>query len=148
MTGARTSGPPPTLKVAGFIELPGFIVDCEIGFAGTGAWDRAKRAVDTLRIRLAAWADDDLAIDLVGVNAILRAGSLSAPPPAELRVHVSARCQDAEMAQVIEDEIYALTLSGPAGGCSVRSEKRNRIEILDGFIDPALVKTNVLWSQS
>jgi hypothetical protein len=97
---------------------------------------------------LAAWADDDLAIDLVGVNAILRAGSLSAPPPAELRVHVSARCQDAEMAQVIEDEIYALTLSGPAGGCSVRSEKRNRIEILDGFIDPALVKTNVLWSQS
>ena len=148
MTGARTSGPPPTLKVAGFIELPGFIVDCEIGFAGTGAWERAKRAADTLRMRLAAWSDDDVAIDLVGVNAILRAGSLSAPPPAELRVHVSARCQDAEMAQVIEDEIYSLTLSGPAGGCSVRSEKRNRIEILDGFIDPALVKTNILWSQS
>ena len=41
MTGARTSGPPPTLKVAGFIELPGFIADCEIGFAGTGAYDLA-----------------------------------------------------------------------------------------------------------
>ena len=89
-----------------------------------------------------------MAIDLVGVYAILRAGSLSAPPPAELRVHVSARCQDAEMAQQIEDEVYALTLSGPAGGCSVRSEKRNRIEVLDGFIDPALVKTQLLWSQS
>ena len=148
MSGARTSGPPPTLKVAGFIELPGFIVDCEIGFAGTGAWERAKRAADALRMRLSDWADEDIAIDLVGVNAILRAGSLSASPPAELRVHVSARCQDAEMAQQIEDEVYALTLSGPAGGCSVRSEKRNRIEVLDGFIDPALVKTQLLWSQS
>ena len=148
MSGARTSGPPPTLKVAGFIELPGFIVDCEIGFAGTGAWERAKRAADALRMRLSDWADEDIAIDLVGVNAILRAGSLSAPPPAELRVHVSARCQDAEMAQQIEDEVYALTLSGPAGGCSVRSEKRNRIEVLDGFIDPTLVKSQLLWSQS
>jgi hypothetical protein len=148
MTGARTSGPPPTLKVAGFVELPGFIADCEIGFAGTGAYERAKRAADALRMRLKDWADDDVAIDLVGVNSVLRAGSLTAPPPAELRVHVSARCQDAEMAQIIEDEIYALTLSGPAGGCSVRSEKRNRIEVLDGFIDPALVKTQIRWSQS
>ena len=148
MTGARTSGPPPTLKVAGFIELPGFIADCEIGFAGTGAYDRAKRAAETLRLRLSDWSDDDVSIDLVGVNSVLRAGSLSAPEPAELRVHVSARCKDAEMAQVIEDEIYTLTLSGPAGGCSVRSERRNRIEIRDGFIDPSLVKTNIRWSQS
>jgi hypothetical protein len=148
MTGARTSGPPPSLKVAGFLELPGFIADCEIGFAGSGAFERAKKAAEILRRRLSDWSDDDVAIDLVGVNSVLRAGSLDAPPPAELRVHVSARCKDAEMAQVIEDEIYTLTVSGPAGGCSVRSERRNRIEIVDGFIDPSLVKTNLRWSQS
>lgn len=148
MTGARTSGPPPSLKVAGFLELPGFIADCEIGFAGSGAFERAKKAAEILRRRLSDWSDDDVAIDLVGVNSVLRAGSLDAPPPAELRVHVSARCKDAEMAQVVEDEIYTLTVSGPAGGCSVRSERRNRIEIVDGFIDPSLVKTNLRWSQS
>ena len=148
MTGARTSGPPPSLKVAGFLELPGFIADCEIGFAGFGAYERAKKAAEILRRRLSDWSDDDVAIDLVGVNSVLRAGSLDAPPPAELRVHVSARCKDAEMAQVVEDEIYTLTVSGPAGGCSVRSERRNRIEIVDGFIDPSLVKTNLRWSQS
>jgi hypothetical protein len=148
MTGARTSGPPPSLKVAGFLELPGFIADCEIGFAGSGAFERAKKAAEILRRRLSDWSDEDVAIDLVGVNSVLRAGSLDAPPPAELRVHVSARCKDAEMAQVIEDEIYTLTVSGPAGGCSVRSERRNRIEIVDGFIDPSLVKTNLRWSQS
>ena len=148
MAGARSLGPPPTLKVAGFLELPGFIADCEIGFAGTASWDRAHRAADTLRLRLSAWAADDLAIDIVGVDSVLRAGSLRGGVPAELRVHVSARCADLEMAQVIEDEIYALTLSGPAGGCSVRSERRNRIEVLDGFIAPGLVRPEIIWSLS
>ena len=148
MSGARSLGPPPTLKVAGFLELPGFIADCEIGFAGTGARVRAERAAETLRLRLADWADEDVAIDLVGIDSVLRAGSLRGGTPAELRVHVSARCADAQMAQIVEDEIYALTLSGPAGGCSVRSERRNRIEVLDGFIAPELVRTEILWSQS
>ena len=149
MSGARSLGPPPTLKVAGFLELPGFIADCEIGFAGTGALARAQRAAEALRMRLSDWRDEDIAIDLVGINSILRAGSLPSPvAPAELRVHVSARCADLEAAQIIEDEIYALTLSGPAGGCSVRSERRPRIEVLDGFIAPELVKSEIEWSQS
>ncbi len=149
MSGARSLGPPPTLKVAGFLELPGFIADCEIGFAGTGAFARAQRAAQALRMRLSDWRDDDIAIDLIGINSILRAGSLpSLAAPAELRVHVSARCADLEAAQTIEDEIYALTLSGPAGGCSVRSERRPRIEVLDGFIAPELVKPEIEWSQS
>ena len=148
MTGARSLGPPPTLKVAGFLELPGYIADCEIGFAGTGALERAQRAADTLRLRLSGWASEDIAIDLVGIDSVLRAGSLPAAAPAELRVHVSARCADLDMAQVVEDEVYAMTLSGPAGGCSVRSERRPRIEVLDGYIAPDLVHSEIIWSQS
>ena len=149
MSGARSHGPPPTLKVAGFLELPGFIADLEIGFAGSGALARAQRAAETLRLRLSAWDDADIAIDLVGVNSVLRAGSApSLAAPAELRVHVSARCADVDSALVIEDEIYALTLSGPAGGCSVRSERRPRIEVLDGYIAPGLVKPLIEWSQA
>ena len=147
MSGAASRGAPPTLKVAGFLELPGFIADAEIGFAGTGALARAQRAAETLRLRLRDWKDEDIAIDLVGVNSILRAGALAAAAaPAELRVHVSARCRDADEALVIEDEIYALTLSGPAGGCSVRSERRPRIEVLDGFIAHDLVRPQIAWS--
>ena len=149
MSGACSLGPPPTLKVAGFLEMPGFIADVEIGFAGTGAMARAQRAAETLRLRLSNWADEDIAVDLVGINSVLRRGSLAASaPPAELRVHVSARCADAAMAQTVEDEVYALTLSGPAGGCSVRSERRQRIEVLDGFIAPELVRAEIEWSQS
>ena len=149
MSGAKSWGPPPTLKVAGFLELPGFVADLEIGFAGTGAFARAQRAAETLRLRLSDWPDEDIAIDLVGVNSVLRAGATPAlSAPAELRLHVSARCADLGSAQIIEDEIYALTLSGPAGGCSVRSERRNRIEVLDGYIAPELVVANMEWSQA
>ena len=63
----------------------------------------------------------------------------------EARVHVSARCPDAGIAQVIEDEVYALTLSGPAGGGSVRSERRPRMSVVDGLIDRALVPATLQW---
>jgi hypothetical protein len=149
MSGARSHGAPPTLKVAGFLELPGYIADVEIGYAGNGAMARAQRAAQTLRLRLADWADQDIAIDLVGIDSILRAGSApSLAPPAELRVHVSARCADLEQAQIVEDEVYALTLSGPAGGCSVRSERRARIEVHDGYIPVDLVRPGIEWSQA
>lgn len=149
MSGARSHGAPPTLKVAGFLELPGFIADAEIGYAGTGAVARAQRTAEALRLRLSDWPDEDVAIDLVGVNSILRAASaMGVTAPAELRVHVSARCVDLEQAQIIEDEIYAMTLAGPAGGCSVRSERRARIEVLDGFIPVGLVRPEIEWTLS
>ncbi len=147
MSGARGAGLPPTLKVAGFMELPGFIIDCEIGFAGTGALARARRTAEALRLRLSDWRDDDIAIDLVGIGSILRAGSMpTQAAPAELRVHVSARCPDAEAAQVVEDEVYAMTLSGPAGGSSIRSERRARIEVIDGYIARGHVRASIDWS--
>ena len=149
VSGARSHGTPKTLKVAGFIERPGFIADAEIGFAGTRAYERAQRAAETLRLRLADWRDEDIAVDVVGIDSILRAGSLALrSPPPELRVHVSARCADAEGAQIVEDEVYALTLSGPAGGCSVRSEKRARIEVVDGYIAADMIRTSIEWSVS
>jgi len=68
--------------------------------------------------------------------------------PVEVRVHISAACEDTFAAQSLEDEVYALTLSGPAGGCSVRSERRARIEVLDGYIEPRWIQTELIWSES
>jgi len=149
MTGAKSKGLPPTLKVAGFVEHPGFLVDIEIGFAGEGALARALNAADVLRYRLNTWAPDTISIDVVGLNSVL--GAKSKPhrgDPVELRVHISAQCETAMDAQSVEDEIYSLTLSGPAGGCSVRSEKRNRLEVLDGYIQASSVPSQLIWSQS
>ncbi len=146
VSGARSRGKPSRLKVSGFVEEPGFIADVEIGYAGTGALSRARVAADTLRLRLADIPDEDIRIDLVGVDSIIGAASQLAPNALpEVRVHVSARCSDAEMAQMIEDEVYSLTLSGPAGGGSVRSERRASLAVVDGFIDRDAVPVSINW---
>jgi hypothetical protein len=149
VSGAKARGKPERLKVSGFIDLPGFIADVEIGFAGIGALRRGRVAADALRLRLGFIADEDIRIDLVGVNSILgEASTLAAAPPAEVRVHVSARCATAEMAQIVEDEVYALTLSGPAFAGSVRSERRPRLDVVDGLIDLSLVSTDLVWERA
>ena len=149
VSGAKARGRPDRLKVSGFVDLPGVIADVEIGYAGLGAYRRGRLAAEALRIRLRDIPDDDIRIDLVGVDSILGAASSPAGAlPAEVRVHVSARCADAELAQVVEDEVYALTLSGPAGGGSVRSERRPRLDVVDGFIDRALVATELVWERA
>lgn len=149
VSGARTVGRPTHLKVSGFVERPGVIADVEIAFAGTRAFERAQLAADALRVRFDDLPEDDVRIDLVGVNSVLGATSrsMNAMPP-EVRVHISARGDDAELAQIVEDEVYALTISGPAGGGSVRSERRARIEVVDGFIHRDKVKTSLEWARA
>jgi hypothetical protein len=145
VSGARARGRPAMLKVSGFVERPGMIADVEIGFAGTRAEARARLAADVLRLRLADLPEEDVRIDLVGIDSILggaRAGNVALP---ECRVHVSARCPDADAAQAVEDEVYALTLSGPAGGAGIRSERRPRLDVVDGLIDRALIRSSVVW---
>ncbi len=146
VSGARSRGRPSRLKVSGFIDLPGIIADVEIGYAGTHCLQRGKIAADALRLRLDDVPPNDLRIDLVGINSTL--GPASLPPSnriPEVRVHISARCVDAEMAQIIEDEVYAMTLSGPAGGGSVRSERRANLAVVDGFIDREAVNPEIVW---
>jgi hypothetical protein len=148
MAGARIKGRPTHLKVSGFVEYDGAIADVELGFAGKGAFDRACIAAETLRLRLRDWPQDDMRIDVVGADSIL--GGASAPvttPPPEARVHISARCDDLDAAQIIEDEVIALTVSGPAGGGSIRSERRPRVEVISGFIPREQVETHVEWSK-
>ncbi|MFO1025317.1 MAG: acyclic terpene utilization AtuA family protein [Acetobacteraceae bacterium] len=147
MTGPKHRGVPPTLKVSGFVARRGIIADLEIGFAGTGALDRTRLAADCLRLRLSDWPENDIRIDIVGVDSIL--GGASVPTnalPAETRLHVSAVCADEAQALIVEDEVYALTISGPAGGGSVRNERRPRIDTLTGFIPRERVKPTVHWS--
>ena len=146
VSGARHCGRPTRLKVSGFVEQPGLIADVEVGYAGTHALHRARVAADTLRLRLSDINSEDLRIDLVGVDSTLGSASLPAPNHlSEVRVHVSGRCADAEMAQIIEDEVYALSLSGPAGAGSMRCERRPNLAVVDGFIDRELVVTETLW---
>jgi hypothetical protein len=146
VSGARKVGRPEKLKVSGFVERPGTHADVEMSYAGTGALTRARHAAEALRIRLEYFAEDAIRIDIVGVDSVLSGASLpsNASPP-EVRIHVSAFCRDEEEAQSIEDEMYTLSICGPAGGGSMRSERRPRVKVIDGLIDRSLVETTVVW---
>jgi hypothetical protein len=149
VSGARSVGRPTRLKVSGFVERPGAVADVEIAYAGSRAFERASHAAEALRMRLGFLALEDLQIDLVGIDSVLGPASKEMNArPSEIRVHVSGRFDDPEMAQIIEDEVYTLTICGPAGGGSVRSERRPRLEVLDGYIDRERVKTSLVWEQS
>jgi hypothetical protein len=150
LLGARGRARPERLKVIGFLERRGLIADIEIAYAGTGALARARLAAEILRIRLERELGiRDYLVDLVGVDSMLGAGSrpLNCEPP-ELRVHVSARCDDALLAQAVEDEVYTLTISGPAGGGSVRSERRGRVESITGFIARDRISPRLEWADA
>lgn len=148
VSGARLGQRPDQLKVSGFFELPGQMVDAEIGYAGVDALERARDAAEVVRLALAEEAGiANRRIDLVGVDSLLGAGStpLRCPPP-ELRVHVSAHCQDEETARGVEDLVYWLTLGGPAQGGGIRVDRRASVATVDGRIDRDLVREEVAWA--
>ena len=102
-----------------------------------------------MTLRLRSLGIEQLRADLVGVDSVLweaAEAQASAAEPAEVRMHVSAVCADADLAQAVEDELDALTLSGPAGGCGMRSERRPHVETRDGLIDRDLVPTSLAWA--
>lgn len=148
VSGVGAAPAPETLKAVGFLRHPGLVADMEIAYAGEGAPERARRAGETLAHRLGRRGIADFALDHVGVDSVLGAGSRAAEcPPAEVRLHVSARCASKEQAQAVEDELYALTLAGPAGGCCLRSERRPHVEVVAGTIERARVTPSVAWCQ-
>lgn len=148
VSGARHRGVPEDLKVSGFRLAAGTIADVEIGFAGTGALRRARTAAETLTLRLRRLGVERFGVDVVAQDSLLGPLSRAAVvDPPEARAHVSAVCTDEEMAQAIEDEVYALTLSGPSSGAGLRSECRPRVEVVDGLIPRAAVTPELVWER-
>lgn len=151
VTGAAGGPRPERLKAVGFRQGREMVADMEIAYAGDGCVTRARTAAETMTLRLQGLGLDRMRVDVVGLDSVLweahppRPGI---PDPAEVRMHVSAVCATADQAQAVEDELYALTLSGPPGGCGMRSEKRPHVETRDGLIDRDLVQPALVWAES
>lgn len=146
VSGSRSGPRPERLKAVGFRQGSGVLADVEIAYAGAGCEARAAAAGETMRIRLGGLGVERLQVDYVGVDSVLGAATrLAAAEPPEVRTHVSAVCESAELAQAVEDELYALTLSGPAGGCGMRSERRPHLQVETGLIDRDEAPTRIEW---
>jgi hypothetical protein len=136
---------PDTLKVSlGYRD--GFIGEGQISYAGPGALDRARLALDIVaeRLRLTGLRLDEVRYDLIGVDALHgRRLSASSASPYEVRIRVAARTASMKDATRVANEVEALYTNGPAGGGGVTGSVREVLAVASTLVPRDLVKTNV-----
>jgi hypothetical protein len=122
----------------------GFIGEGQISYAGPGAAQRARMAIDIVRERLALTgaAVTELREELLGIDSV----DFTAGPrtePREVRARVAGRAADAATAAAIGAEVEALYTNGPAGGGGASRSVRPVVAVASALIPAALVTPRV-----
>lgn len=130
-SGARRTG---TLKVSVSYH-EGFVGEGQISYAGPGAVERGRLAMEILRQRLAG-IEAQTQLSLIGVDA-LHGPELSRGVPYEVRVRAVGRADTGEIAARIGQEVEALYTNGPAGGGGATKLVRPGIALASALIDEA-----------
>jgi len=143
VSGARGSARPSNLKALVGVNR-GFKGVGEITYGGPGCLDRARRADEILRHRLATIGDDitDFRIDLQGWNSVFGDAYRPVDDVAEvrLRLAIQARTREAAAAAVYEVEYLYF---GPAGGGGVVTSVTPHIAVTPAYIPRDRITTRV-----
>ena len=132
--GARGGTRPEALKVSiGYHD--GFIGEGQISYAGAGAVERARLALQVVeeRLRLIALPLRESRYDIIGLNSVC-ADARSAPVPPEVRIRVAGRTDTLEDAQRIGREVESLYTNGPAGGGGATHSAREVVAIVSTLV--------------
>jgi Acyclic terpene utilisation family protein AtuA len=132
--GGSGTAHPATLKVSlGCSD--GYIGEAQISYAGAGAEERARLAVEIVReqLRLQHGEIDELRCDLIGINSTGPVRNRAGEAP-EVRVRVAARTRRVEDAELLVDIVEALYTNGPAAGGGVSKSVRTIVAILSALI--------------
>jgi hypothetical protein len=145
VTGARGRARPEHLKVSvGYLD--GYIGEGQISYAGPGALERARLALDIVRerLQLTGVQSSELRFDLIGVDS-LHGPELSAQhvAPYEVRVRVTGRTDSLAEAVRIGNEVETLYTNGPSGGGGATKSARDVVAVASVLLPRDLVKTSV-----
>lgn len=142
--GATGTARPDTLKVSICYE-DGFIGEGQISYAGPGAVERGRLALDIVRERLRMRGMDVGAIqfELIGIDAVDRRAVADISPPREVRVRVAGRADTLHHAESIGAEVDALYTNGPMGGGGVSRTARKVLAVASTLIDRDLAQPRV-----
>lgn len=149
VSGGAGVARPETLKVSiGYRD--GFIGEGQISYAGPGAADRGRLALDIVaeRLRLTGVQAHDLRFELIGVDAICRHRApedAAGDAPFEVRARVAGRTATYDDAMAIGNEVDTLYTNGPAGGGGATRAARSVLAIASTLIPRTLVQTHVSW---
>lgn len=123
-----------------------YIGDGEISYGGTGCVARGKLAIEILKERLELVAPsqfDEMKYDLIGCNSIYWNPDYKYAEPSEVRVRVAGRAKTKAIADLVPNEVEALYVNGPAGGCGAVKRTREIISVASILVDRADVKPEV-----
>jgi hypothetical protein len=139
-----------TLKVSvGYLD--GYVGEGQISYAGPGAVERGRLAIQIVseRLKLTGVSCAELRCELIGVDAI-HGGKLSAAgaEPYEVRVRVVGRADDLRHAVRIGNEVDALYTNGPASGGGVTKSAREVIAVMSALVPRERVAHAVHYLES
>jgi hypothetical protein len=146
VTGATGAAKTGELKVSvGYVDS--YIGEGQISYAGPGAVERGRLALEIVRGRLdlTGVAVSELRADLIGVNA-LHGDALSQVQgltPYEVRVRVAGRTESLAEAARIGEEVETLYTNGPAGGGGAWKSAREVVAVASTLIPERMVTTRV-----
>lgn len=147
MDGASGRERPAKLKVSvGYRD--GFIGEGQISYAGPGAVERGKLALEIVRERLAlrALPIEELRLELIGVNATnFTTGAAAATDLREVRIRAAGRAADRKSAAAVGGEVEALYTNGPAGGGGAWAQDREVVAIASTYVERDAVEPGIVW---
>jgi hypothetical protein len=132
----------------------GFLVEGEISYGGSGAYQRAQLAGEIVQQRLAMQRVpvQELRVDYIGVNSLYRdalSRTLNAhwQESSEVRLRVAARTSTRAEAERVGNEVEALYTNGPAAGGGVRAHITGVLAIASILIPARDVQLEVLYEE-
>jgi hypothetical protein len=147
--GGRGAPRPATLKVSvGYIDS--YIGEGQISYAGPGALERGRLALDIVRERLSLTGvqTTETRFDIIGVDS-LHGGTLArGREPYEVRIRVVGRTDSMAEAVRIGNEVETLYTNGPAGGGGALKSAREVIAVASVLLPRALVKPSIQYLEA
>lgn len=141
---------PETLKVSiGYIDS--YIGEGQISYAGAGAVNRARLALDIVKERLRIIGLNILEekYDLIGINSMHgdALGSSVKCDPYEVRARVAVRVKSMKEAGLVANEVEALYVTGPAGGGGAMKSSRQVVAVCSTFVPRDMVKPVITYEE-
>jgi Acyclic terpene utilisation family protein AtuA len=144
--GAPRTG---TLKVSvGYID--GYMGEGQISYAGPGALERGRLALNVVRERLSLTGvrTTETRFDVIGVDSLHGATLPRGREPYEVRVRVVGRTDSMAEAVRIGNEVETLYTNGPAGGGGAWKSAREVVAVASVLLPRALVKPTVQFLEA
>jgi hypothetical protein len=140
------SGKPKTGKLKASIGyIDSYIGEGQMSYAGPGAQQRGRLALDIVRerLQLTGVPITEARFDLIGVDALHGADLSSGGEPYEVRVRVAGRTDSFAEAARIGNEVETLYTNGPAGGGGAFKSAREIVAVVsvllpEGQATPAI----------